>query len=82
MLVSSETASKETLHSFGLTVIFFITSKNCAELSIEYGELAVRGVRKSCSHLRDCDRASRSGKQSYVEGNHLGALLASRKHEQ
>ncbi len=46
MLVNSETASKETLHSFGLTVIFLIVSKNGAELSIEYGELAVKGLRK------------------------------------
>ncbi len=80
MLANSE-ASKETSHSFGFTVIFFITSKNCAELSIEYGELVVRGLRKSCSHLRGCDRASRSGRQSYVEGNHLCALLARRTHE-
>ncbi len=46
ILVNSETTLKETKHSFGLTVIFFIVSKNCAELSIEYGELAVRGLRR------------------------------------
>ncbi len=39
------------MHSFGLTVIFFIESKNCAELSIEYGELAVKGLKKPCSHF-------------------------------
>ncbi len=39
------------MHSFGLTVIFSIASKNCAELSIEYGELAVKGLRKPCSHF-------------------------------
>ncbi len=41
MLVNNETASKETMHSFGLTVTFFIVSKNCTGLSIECGELAV-----------------------------------------
>ncbi len=51
MLVNNETTSKETMHSFGLTVTFFIVSKNCTGLSIECGELAVRDLRKQCSHL-------------------------------
>ncbi len=51
LLVNSETASKETLHSFGLTVIFFIAPKNCAEVSVEYGEFAVKGLRKPCNHF-------------------------------
>ncbi len=32
MPVDSETKSKEVMHSFGLTVMFSITSGNCAEL--------------------------------------------------
>ncbi len=51
VLVNSYTASKETMHAFRLTVIFIIASRNCAELSVEYGELAVKVLRKSCSHF-------------------------------
>ncbi len=51
ILVNNETISKETMHSFGLTVTFFIVSKNCTGLSIECGELAVRCLRKHCNHF-------------------------------
>ncbi len=51
ILVNKETTSKETMHSFRLTVTFFIVSKNCTGLSIECGELAVRDLRKHCSHF-------------------------------
>ncbi len=51
ILVNNETRSKEAMHSFGLTVTFFIVSKNCTGLSIECGELAFRGLRKHCSHF-------------------------------
>ncbi len=43
ILVNNETTSKETMHSF--------VSKNCTGLSVECGELAVRGLRKHCSHF-------------------------------
>ncbi len=45
-IATSKTTSKETMHSFGLTVTFFIVSKNCTGLSIEFGELAVKGLGK------------------------------------
>ncbi len=48
MLVNSDTTSKETMHAFGLAVTFIIASRNCAELSAEYGELTVKVLRKSC----------------------------------
>ncbi len=51
ILVNNETTSKETMHSFGRTVTFFIVSKNRTRLSIECGELAVRGLRKPCSQF-------------------------------
>ncbi len=38
ILVNNETTSKEIMHSFGLTVTFFIVSKKCTGLSIECGE--------------------------------------------
>ncbi len=42
-------------HSFGLTVIFFIISRNCAKLSIEYGDLAIEGLGKTCGRFDQGD---------------------------
>ncbi len=36
----------QIIHSFGLTVIFIISSKNCVEVTNEYGQLAVKGLSK------------------------------------
>ncbi len=46
MLVNSENTSKETIDALGVAVIFLITSKNCVELSFEYGKITGKGLRK------------------------------------
>ncbi len=70
ILVNNETTSKETMHSF--------VSKNCTGLSIECGELAVRGQRKHCSHFARLWQGELI-RETTIQRGHLCVLLADRK---